>query len=145
MNLKSRLLYLIKWGGEYKNTIVTGLILLLVLFLGIGIGLLVGEPNNSAIIIDKNVKTGLPARAGEPTYTGLPSDKKEFSANSTKSFLSVQSRNVIGGNFLASINGKAYYPKDCKAANIIKEENRIWFESAAEAEQKGYALAKNCP
>jgi len=83
------------------------------------------KPN--PIIIDKNVKIGLPAR------------QAEFSENSSKSF------NFTGGSFVASINGKNYYPKDCPSAKRIKEENMIWFDSAEEAEADGYTPAKNCP
>ena len=127
MDYKSRIKDLIKQGIEYKNVIVYALILISIFFLGLGIGLLINQPKNTPIIIDKNIKIGLPSR------------QAEFSGNPAKLL------NFVGGNFVASINGKAYYPKDCKAANIIKEENRIWFESKEEAEKEGYAPAKNCP
>lgn len=109
----------------FKNSAV--LILVLIFFLGLGLGLLIRPNNPTPIIIDKNVKIGLPAR------------EAKLSENSDKSF------NFAGGNFVASINGKAYYPKGCKSANVIKEENRIWFESAEDAEADGYNRAKNCP
>ena len=84
-----------------------------------GIGLLIRQPKSNPIIIDKNVKVGLHDKIIQKTY-------------------------FAGSNFVASINGKAYYPKECKAANVIKEENRIWFESAQKAEEEGYVRAKNC-
>lgn len=129
-NLKSRYQNLVKWGGEYQNNVVATLILILIFFLGVGLGLLIRRPKNNPIIIDKNIKVGLPFKPSKITQ------KTEFSENLI---------NFTGGNFMASINGKAYYPKNCKAANVIKEENRIWFESAKEAEEDGYMLAKNCP
>jgi hypothetical protein len=48
--------------------------------------------------------------------------------------------------FLASINGTKYYPvgADCKAANRIKEENRIWFASEKEAREMGYTPSAQC-
>jgi methylphosphotriester-DNA--protein-cysteine methyltransferase len=52
--------------------------------------------------------------------------------------------NLANGNFVASINGKAYYPIGCKASERIKEENRVWFETTEEAESQGYQPAKNC-
>lgn len=123
-NLKSRYQNLVKWGREYQSTIFAALILVLTFFLGFGFGLLI-KPNKPApIIIDKNVKIGLPAR------------QSEFSGNSD---------NFSGGNFVASINGKNYYPKDCTSAKRIKAENMIWFSSAEEAEADGYLPAKNCP
>lgn len=130
MDYKSSIGDLIKKGRERQNTIVAGLILLLIFFLGMGIGLLIRQPESNPIIIDKNVKVGLPFTTNKITQ------QTELSENLI---------NFSGGNFVASINGKAYYPKGCKSASIIKEENRIWFESAEEAEGEGYARAKNCP
>lgn len=116
-NLKSR----------YQNIIFAAFILILVFSIGLGLGLLIRPNKPTPIIIDKNVKIGLPAR------------QSEFSENYEKSF------NFSGDNFVASINGKNYYPKDCTSAKRIKEENMIWFSSAEEAEADGYAPAKNCP
>lgn len=48
------------------------------------------------------------------------------------------------GNYLASSRGKKYYPVDCPAANNIKVENRIYFVTANEAENKGYTLSTSC-
>lgn len=129
MDIKSRSKNLIEWGKEYQNNIVAILILISIFVLGMGLGLLIRRPKSNPIIIDKNIKVGLPFKLDKITQ------KTEFSKNLI---------NFTGGNFTASINGKAYYPKNCKAANIIKEENRIWFESAKEAEENGYIIAKNC-
>ena len=105
-------------------------ILALVFSIGLGIGLLINNNEPSQIIIDKNIKIGLPAQTGL-----LDSNSSQVTnANNYK----------ILGNFLASINGKAYYPKDCAAANRIKEENRIWFNTKEEAEAQGYKPAQNC-
>lgn len=99
-------------------------ILALVFLIGLGIGLLINNNEPSQIIIDKNIKIGLPNSEGNQV----------IGENNYK----------ILGNFLASINGKAYYPKDCAAANRIKEENRIWFNTKEEAEAQGYKPAQNC-
>jgi len=45
---------------------------------------------------------------------------------------------------LASSRGKKYYPVDCPAANNIKNENRVYFKTASEAEAKGYTLSGSC-
>ncbi|MEK7178177.1 MAG: hypothetical protein AAB721_00760 [Patescibacteria group bacterium] len=99
-------------------------ILALVFSIGLGIGLLINDNEPSQIIIDKNIKIGLP-------------DSNSSQVTNTNNY-------KILGNFLASINGKAYYPKDCAAANRIKEENRIWFDTKEEAEAQGYKPAQNC-
>jgi hypothetical protein len=49
------------------------------------------------------------------------------------------------GQFVASKNGTRYYLPSCAAAKRIKEENRIWFASAEEAQRAGYLPAANCP
>src|SRR3989338_11030388 len=43
--------------------------------------------------------------------------------------------------FVASRNGKKYYYIWCESANVIKEQNRIWFATQAEAEKAGYQPA----
>ena len=46
--------------------------------------------------------------------------------------------------FVASRNGKKYYYAWCDAAKTIKEQNRVWFSTQAEAEKAGYQPAANC-
>ena len=46
--------------------------------------------------------------------------------------------------FVASRNGKKYYYAWCESAKTIKEQNRIWFATQAEAEKAGYQPAANC-
>lgn len=47
-------------------------------------------------------------------------------------------------NFMASINGKKYYPAGCKATNSINKENIIWFASEKEAREMGYTPSAQC-
>lgn len=122
LGLKSRWEKLAKWGREYQNIIFASSILVMIFFIGLGLGLLIKPSKPTPIIIDKNVKTDLSA---------------DLSAARQPDF--------YFGNFVASINGKNYYPKNCPSAKKIKEENMIWFGSAKEAEVSGYAPAKNCP
>lgn len=49
------------------------------------------------------------------------------------------------GQFVASKSGSAYHFPWCPGALRIKEENKIWFNTAEEAESQGYRPAKNCP
>ena len=83
--------------------------------------MLVKKGESSQIIIDKNAKIGLPAQMDLPAPTAQ-----------------------AGSNFMASINGTAYYPKGCPSASRIKEENIIWFSTREEAEAQGYKPAQNC-
>lgn len=45
---------------------------------------------------------------------------------------------------VASKNSDKYHYSWCSGAKRIKPENQIWFNSAQEAEAKGYVLAGNC-
>lgn len=51
---------------------------------------------------------------------------------------------VEQGDYVASKNGSKYYLTSCSGANRIKEENKVWFDTAKEAEEEGYGPAKNC-
>jgi len=46
--------------------------------------------------------------------------------------------------YVASRNGKSYYPLACSGAKRIKEENKIWFANKIEAEKSGYTLSSTC-
>jgi len=45
---------------------------------------------------------------------------------------------------VVSKNSDKYHYSWCSGAKKIKPENQIWFNSAQEAEAKGYTLAGNC-
>lgn len=46
--------------------------------------------------------------------------------------------------FVASRNGKRYYPINCASAARIKDINRIYFASESQASAAGYTQAANC-
>lgn len=48
-------------------------------------------------------------------------------------------------NYVGSKSGSVYYLPSCKGADAIKQENKVWFVSAQEAEAAGYRPAANCP
>lgn len=126
MDQKSRYENLIEQRMGYKDFIFIILILASIFFIGLGVGLLIKPNKSTPIIIDRNAKIGLPT---EQSKTAAQADASQ----------------LIIGNFIASVNGKSYYPKDCPSAKRIKEENKIWFNSNEEAETQGYKLAQNCP
>lgn len=49
------------------------------------------------------------------------------------------------GAYVASSKGKMYYPVSCGSANNLKQENRIYFQTAIEAEAAGYKRSTACP
>jgi len=48
------------------------------------------------------------------------------------------------GAYVASKNGSVYHYPWCPGAARIKEENKVWFASQAEAEKAGLRPAANC-
>lgn len=48
------------------------------------------------------------------------------------------------GVVLASKTGTKFYLPHCAGVKRIKEENRVWFASVADAYASGYQLAKGC-
>ena len=48
-------------------------------------------------------------------------------------------------NFVASKSGASYYLPSCSGVAKIKEDNRVWFATVAEAQAAGYTAAINCP
>jgi hypothetical protein len=56
----------------------------------------------------------------------------------------IKTESQAGGNYVASKNGKLYYPRGCKGANRIKPENEVWFTSSSDAEKLGYAPSSSC-
>lgn len=48
------------------------------------------------------------------------------------------------GLFVASKNSNIYHRPDCASARNIKEENKIWFSSEAEAQKRGFRPSKSC-
>lgn len=46
--------------------------------------------------------------------------------------------------FVASSQGKYYYPVDCSLAQNLSEKNKIYFQSKEEAEAKGYIYNTKC-
>ena len=49
------------------------------------------------------------------------------------------------GAYVASKSGTKYYLPSCSGVSKIKEENRVWFASVAQAQAAGYTAAANCP
>ena len=49
------------------------------------------------------------------------------------------------GAYVASKSGTKYHLPWCGSAKQIKEENKIWFSTKADAEAAGYTPAANCP
>lgn len=47
--------------------------------------------------------------------------------------------------YVASKNGTKYHLPWCPGASQMKEENKVWFATVADARAAGYEPAANCP
>ena len=96
-----------------------------------------GESDSKVLIQKPETTEALPAAVG--AAPGL-SVETNGSAAAQPTPLTAAS----GGQYVASKTGTKYYLPWCGTANRIKDENKVWFSSKAEAEAAGYEPAKNC-
>ncbi len=57
---------------------------------------------------------------------------------------STDNADTAGGSFVASAKSDKFHLPDCSSAGRISPENRIWFDSAEEAEASGYSPCGRC-
>ncbi|MDO8496624.1 MAG: hypothetical protein Q7S43_04235 [bacterium] len=67
-----------------------------------------------------------------------------YSATQTEAIDNKAQTKVLDTRVMASKNSDKYHYTWCAGAKKIKEENKVWFSSAQEAETNGYTLAGNC-
>lgn len=82
---------------------------------------------------------GLAAKAKATSAAGEEIGGKGSGARSQ------QPATSAAGRYVGSKSGSSYHLPWCPGAKQIKESNKIWFETRAEAESKGYKPAANCP
>jgi hypothetical protein len=72
--------------------------------------------------------------------------EKELIINLKESLAEIEAKNesLREFSYVASSRGKYYYPIDCNLANNLKEENKIYFKTKEEAEDKGYIYNTKC-
>lgn len=115
--------------AERERTWFMVCLVILVAFLAFGLGRLSKiEETREPIRIEKAYLDGQTAAIGLNGQV----EKKEVGEESS------------GKTIVASKRGKKYHYVWCSGAKSIKEENKIFFTSEAEAENRGYTLAANC-
>ncbi len=130
-------------GKEEKGRIPTDILILLAVILSstlaFGLGILAGKDmakteGKDGFWIEQLPKEGVEASEG--------------SASAIKAVEAVVAAKPVIAEvktYMASKNGTKYYLPTCGTAKRIKEENRVWFATKAEAESAGYGPAANCP
>lgn len=71
-------------------------------------------------------------------------NSKQTPALEGRGSLNKVERQKLDTRVVVSKNSDKYHYGWCSGAKRIKSENQIWFNSAKEAESKGYVLAGNC-
>jgi len=123
----------------YKIKSKTGIdkttILFLFIILGVGMG--------SFALGRLSIQNDNLSKKTEITASGINSQNilinKEFEKNDVLLEESIREK-----KYVASKNGKMYYPLGCGAAKRIKPENEVWFSSEIEAEKSGYTKSSVC-
>jgi hypothetical protein len=94
--------------------------------------------------------SGAPLGAG--VYVGtttmgivVPLEPKEAPKAEKPVIAPVIAPRVQSGQYVAARTGKVYYLPWCGVAKRIKEANKVWFLTKADAERAGYTPATNCP
>ncbi len=115
-----------RYTGLDHITLINILIIILVGFSAFGLGRL-------------SVKNNTPGDLGASIY------KAEVVGNvTTNNSTNIPASKVSGGKYVASKNGKLYYTANCSGVKRIKDSNKIWFETAIEAEKYGLTLSSTC-
>ncbi|OGN08183.1 MAG: hypothetical protein A3J46_00910 [Candidatus Yanofskybacteria bacterium RIFCSPHIGHO2_02_FULL_41_11] len=76
--------------------------------------------------------------------TNLKADIFDATTNKIQSPTSNLPPPKLDTRVVVSKNSDKYHYSWCSGAKRIKPENQIWFNSATEAENRGYTLAGNC-
>lgn len=133
------------WGRIPADMLVL-LVLVLASTLAFGLGILVGkdlgngrEGDDAGFWIEQ-LPAGVVERKGGGPAAALEAGRAVVPLESAPEPAIPEVR-----TYVASKNGTKYYLPTCGTAKRIKEENRVWFATKAEAEASGYAPAANCP
>ena len=68
-----------------------------------------------------------------------------LSVEESASHLDTPNTQPVAHTYIVSKNGTKYYLPSCVGASKIKEENKVWFATVADAQAAGYGPAANCP
>ena len=124
-----------RWTQERHHDLLVAVVVFLVGLLSFGLGRLSAAwPEGGAIAIE-------PA---ETDPNGQPPTRR-LSDTASPAAETAAIIDATAGAFVASKSGSAYHLPGCPGAKQIKPENRVWFQTRADAERVGYRPAANCP
>jgi hypothetical protein len=123
-------------GSEKGKDILTVIIVILVGLGSFELGRLSKENGSSGIQIEYPDQNN-----DQPATVVSAGSYSDISENTAPSSLN---QNISGKNYFASSRGSKYYTLGCSAGKTIKQENRVYFTTADEAEKAGYSLSAAC-
>jgi len=133
------------WVKSNNNELYLAAIIILTAVISFGLGRLSKIREEKTPITIENVKEN--AETGESKPLSTSNVDKTNGAGIMLQHNSSTISSALSASlkiFVASRNGKKYYYAWCESANVIKEQNRVWFSTQAEAEKAGYQPAANC-
>ena len=133
------------WVKSNNNELYLAAIIILTAVISFGLGRLSKIREEKTPITIENVKEN--AETGESKPLSTSNVDKTNGAGIMLQHNSSTISSALSASlkiFVASRNGKKYYYAWCESANVIKEHNRVWFSTQAEAEKAGYQPAANC-
>jgi hypothetical protein len=129
---------------SYRDYFI-GVLVVVVAFLSFGLGRLSGLAVNREGVRICGVGEESPAslpKSEAPRAVITPVTAPTLKASAGEAPLNTDP--VTEEGYVASKNGTKYHLPWCSGAQRIKEENKIWFKTKAEAQAAGYEPAANC-
>ena len=108
---------------------------------GLSVACVVGLGILGMVLFGGSGDTKQPVKGIEVVQTDASSIKPSKISNVVKAG---SSTSATPGSFVASKQGKKYFPVDCGTAKAIKEENKVYFGSETEAVSAGYERSLTC-
>lgn len=134
-------------GRIFQDWVLLGCILLTA-SLCFGIGLLAGKEDakkGDSLWIEQLPKEEVPDVSGTPKAASSPSAPvSKASAAPASQPAAAAAALPASGAYVASKTGTKYYLPTCGTANRIKDENKVWFATKADAEKAGYEPSTAC-
>lgn len=110
-----------------------------ILFLFIIIGVGIGSFALGRLSINNDM-----AKNVEITASGINTKNILTNNSNTENDIITTANENREKKYVASKNGKMYYPLGCNSAKRIKPENEVWFSTELDAEKSGYTKSSMC-
>jgi hypothetical protein len=95
-----------------------------------------GSVSSSTKMVPESVPAPAASQSDDPESTSVPVSQPAAAAAALSTPQS--------GNYVAAKTGTKYYLPTCATAKRIKDTNKVWFATKAQAEAAGYQAASNC-